>query len=274
MDTTAAVPGSAFRACVEEAAADDGVDALLAVAVPTAVSDVRAAVIEAAVSKPLAVVLLDQAESVKLLSQPASAQPVRAAEAPPVVLPGGPTPPARRQEPYGQPSPGFRRTPSLRAPPARWATRPGTVPGATGSWASVPELTGLRTDDARSLIRRFLAGHGDGGWLPADQAAELLSCYQIPLITTLTAGSEEEAVAAAARLGGRVVLKAEAEGLVHKSDAGAVKLDLRTPQEVASAYGALAASLGARLRRVLVQPMIADGVEGSSAWCRSRCSGR
>jgi acyl-CoA synthetase (NDP forming) len=40
-----------------------------------------------------------------------------------------------------------------------------------------------------------------------------------------------------------------------------VRLDLRTPQEVASAYRALAAGLGSRLRRVLVQPMIADGVE-------------
>jgi acyl-CoA synthetase (NDP forming) len=116
-------------------------------------------------------------------------------------------------------------------------------------------------DDARGVVTRFLAGHADGGWLPADTAAELLSCYQIPLIPTLAAASEEEALAAAQQLGGRVVLKAEAEGLVHKSDAGAVKLDLRTAQEVAGAYRALAAGLGARLRRVLVQPMIADGVE-------------
>jgi acyl-CoA synthetase (NDP forming) len=57
------------------------------------------------------------------------------------------------------------------------------------------------------------------------------------------------------------VLKAEAEGLVHKSDAGAVKLDLRTPQEVTEAYRDLAARFGPGLRRVLVQPMLAGGVE-------------
>jgi hypothetical protein len=43
----------------------------------------------------------------------------------------------------------------------------------------------------------------------------------------------EEAAAAAARLGDRVVLKAGAEGLVRRTDAGAVRVDLRTPQEVA-----------------------------------------
>jgi len=72
---------------------------------------------------------------------------------------------------------------------------------------------------------------------------------------------EQAAVAAAADLGGRVVLKAEADGLVHKSDAGAVKLDLRTGPEVAEAYRQLAVAFGAGLKRVLVQPMLAGGVE-------------
>jgi acyl-CoA synthetase (NDP forming) len=91
--------------------------------------------------------------------------------------------------------------------------------------------------------------------------AELLASYQIPLVASRSARSEQEAAQAAAELGGRVVVKAEAEGLVHKTDAAAVKLDLRTPQEVTDAYRALEVSLGSRLRRVLVQPMIADGVE-------------
>jgi len=57
------------------------------------------------------------------------------------------------------------------------------------------------------------------------------------------------------------VLKADVAGLVHKSDAGAVKLDLRTSEEVADAYTELAEAFGASLRRVLVQPMLAGGVE-------------
>ena len=81
------------------------------------------------------------------------------------------------------------------------------------------------------------------------------------MITTLPAATEEQALHAAARLGGRVVLQAEARGLVHKSDAGAVRLDLRTPQDVSEAYRDLAARFGTSLRRVLVQPMLSGGVE-------------
>ena len=67
VDTTAAVDPDAFRACLEQVAADDGVDAVMAVTVPTAISDLAAAVAAAAVLKPLAAVPLGQAESVRLL---------------------------------------------------------------------------------------------------------------------------------------------------------------------------------------------------------------
>jgi acyl-CoA synthetase (NDP forming) len=126
---------------------------------------------------------------------------------------------------------------------------------------TVPELDGLRAADARTLVTGFLAGSPDGGWLPGASAAELMSCYGIPLVATIAAATEEEAAAAAAQLGGRVVLKAEAEGLVHRTDAGGVRVDLRTPQEVAEAYRTLAADFGPRLQRVLVQPMLTGGVE-------------
>ena len=88
-----------------------------------------------------------------------------------------------------------------------------------------------------------------------------MSCYGIPLAVTVAAATEEEAAAAAARLGGPVMLKAEAEGLVHRTGAGGVKVDLRTPREVAEGYRMLTAGSGPRLQRVLVQPMLAGGVE-------------
>ena len=125
----------------------------------------------------------------------------------------------------------------------------------------VPELDGLRAADARAVVTGFLAGSPAGGWLPEARAAELVSCYGVPLVATVAAATEEEAAAAAAQLGGRVVLKAEAEGLVHRTDAGGVRVDLRTPQEVAEGYRTLAADFGPRLQRVLVQPMLAGGVE-------------
>jgi acyl-CoA synthetase (NDP forming) len=125
----------------------------------------------------------------------------------------------------------------------------------------VPELSGLRTADARALIGAFLAGCPEGGWLPPAAVGDLLGCYQIPLVPARHARHEEEAVRAAAGFGGPVVLKAEAEGLVHKTEAGAVKLDLHSEREVRAAYRDLAATFGADLTGVLVQPMLTDGVE-------------
>ena len=126
---------------------------------------------------------------------------------------------------------------------------------------SLPDFGGIRLAEARALISRFLSGRPAGGWLPASQAAELLACYQLPVVAGSLAGDEDETVRAAAELGGPVVLKAQVEGVVHKTDAGAVKLDLHGEQEVRDGYRQLGETFGAALRGVLVQPMLADGVE-------------
>lgn len=98
----------------------------------------------------------------------------------------------------------------------------------------VPDLTGVRTADARALIAAFLAADPAGGWLPPDEVSDLLACYQIPLVPTRRAASEQEAVRAAADVSGPVALKAEVAGLVHKTEAGAVKLGVHGEQEVRS----------------------------------------
>ena len=253
VDTTAAVTTDSFRACLEAVAADDRVDAVLAVAVPTAISDPRTAVSTAAVSKPIAAALLDQAESVRLLGRRPVAR--------------GPENPENRAVGAGAPdgqTAGVAGLPAYAYPED--AARALGHAARYRAWRErrqghIPELSGLRAADARKLLAGFLAGCPAGGWLPAAGAAELLSCYQVPLVVTLHARSEQEAIRAAAQLGGRVVLKAEAREPARKSDAGAVRLDLRTPQEVAGAYRALAADSGSSLTSVLVQPMLAGGVE-------------
>ena len=268
VDTSPVVTTEAFRACVQEVAADDGVDAVLAVAVPTAFSDLSAAVAQAVISKPLAVALLDRAESVTRLKRLPVAQP-----------PSGPladTGPAGDPPEAGPADAGHAAAVIDVAAAAVTGVPcyadPDNAARALGhavryqAWrgrqrGTVPELDGLRAADARALVTGFLAGSLAGGWLPEASAAELVSCYGVPLVATIAAASEEEAAAAAAQLGGRVVLKAEAEGLVHRTDAGGVRVDLRTPQEVAEAYRTLAADFGSRLQRVLVQPMLAGGVE-------------
>ena len=267
VDTSPVVTTDTFRACVEEVAADDGVNAVLAVAVPTAFSDLSAAVAEAVISKPLAVALLDRAESVTRLKRLPVAQPPSSlhADTSPAAGAAAADPAAADQ------AAAILDVAAAAVTGVPCYADPDNAARALGhavryhAWrrrqrGTVSELDGLRTADARTLVTGFLAGSPAGGWLPEARAADLLSCYGVAVIPTMAAASEQQAVEAAARFG-RVVLKAEAEGLVHRTDAGGVRIDLRSPEEVAEGYRALAADFGPRLQRVLVQPMLADGVE-------------
>jgi acyl-CoA synthetase (NDP forming)/GNAT superfamily N-acetyltransferase len=261
VDTTAPVSQDAFRACLEQVAADDGVDALLAIAVPTAIADLTQAISAANVTKPMAAAILDQPETVRLIRHSDQE-----------TLPGGD--PASHYAGPPETDLAARRDASL--PPRAWAVPtyayPESAARALGhaatyqAWRArqrghVPELSGLRTADARALITAFLAGCPEGGWLPPAAVSELLACYQIPLVPSRHALSEEQAVHAAAGFGGPVVLKAEAKGLIHKTEAGAVKLGLHGEQEVRAAYRELAETFGPDLTGVLVQPMLTGGVE-------------
>ena len=266
VDTGPVVTTDTFRACVQEVAADDRVDAVLAVAVPTAFSDLSAAVAEAVVGKPLAVALLDQAESVRRLKRLPVAQPP---SGPPAGTGPAGGPPAAGPPTAGQAAAVIDVAAAAVTGVPCYAD-PESAARALGhaaryqAWrvrhrGTIPELNGLRTADARALVTGFLAGSPAGGWLPEASAAELVSCYGVPLVATIAAASEQEAATAAGQLGGGVVLKVEAEGLGHRT--GGVRLDLRTPQEVAEGYRELAAGSGPSPRRVLVQPMLAGGVE-------------
>jgi acyl-CoA synthetase (NDP forming) len=268
VDTSPVVTTDTFRACVEEVAADDGVDVVLAVAVPTAFSDLSAAVAEAVVSKPLVVALLDRAESVTRLKRLPVAQP-------PSGLHAGTSPAggaAAADPAAGDQAAAIIDVAAAAVTGVPCYADPDNAARALGhavryqAWrrrqrGTVPELGGLRAADARTLVTGFLAGSPGGGWLPEGRAADLLSCYGVPVVPTMAAASEQEAAEAARQFGGRVVLKAEAEGLVHRTDAGGIRVDLRTPQEVAEGYRMLAADFGPRLQRVLVQPMLAGGVD-------------
>jgi acyl-CoA synthetase (NDP forming) len=98
------------------------------------------------------------------------------------------------------------------------------------------------------------------------ESEELLDGYDIPVVETRLATSVDEAVAAASEIGFPVVLKIDSPALPHRTDVGAVQLDVDSAEAVREAYedvmDAALASVGeSDIEGVLVQPMVTDGVE-------------
>lgn len=138
---------------------------------------------------------------------------------------------------------------------------------AYGKWLGRPvdepkKFDDIRRDEALGIVSRGLTR--GSGWLPSGQAEELLKCYGIPVVQTIDAATPEEAAQASLRLRGPVALKGVAEGLLHKTEAGAVALDLLGYDEVKSAADQMLASLSAQgfpSPSFIVEPMVPKGVE-------------
>jgi acetyltransferase len=97
--------------------------------------------------------------------------------------------------------------------------------------------------------------------LSESESKTLLAAFHIPVARTVLARSAEEAVLAAQKLGFPVVLKIDSPDITHKSDVGGVRLGLAGAEAVRSAYGEMLAEVGrkqpkARLVGVTVEPMI------------------
>ena len=92
---------------------------------------------------------------------------------------------------------------------------------------------------------------------------ELLADYGVPVVSSRTALSLDEALAAADATGYPVALKAA--GALHKSDVGGVVLGLADVAALRVAYTAIAQALGPAVR---VEPMVDGGVEVSVGFVR------
>jgi acetyltransferase len=106
------------------------------------------------------------------------------------------------------------------------------------------------------------SARNDGrGFLSAGEAYEILDAYCIPAADWRVAASSEEAVAAAAEIGFPVVVKADAETIVHKSDLGGVVVDLRDNDSLRAAVEGMKARLSAKGLRFLIQKYLPNGTE-------------
>ncbi|MCU0971118.1 MAG: acetate--CoA ligase family protein, partial [Gammaproteobacteria bacterium] len=145
----------------------------------------------------------------------------------------------------------------------------------------VPLLTSWVGEEAVAEARRLFAAHRiptydtpeqavrafmymvdyRRNWLSEPEAKDLLRAYGVPVATTFTAATPEEAADHAARIGGSVVLKIVSPDITHKSDVGGVLLDLAGPAAVREAALAMRERIAkalpdARLVGFSVQPMV------------------
>ncbi|SHG39569.1 Acyl-CoA synthetase (NDP forming) [Geodermatophilus nigrescens] len=225
----------AFRAALQEAVDDDGVDAVVAVFLPPLVRTSPEAY-----GRALREVSLGSDKPV--LGTFLSAEGLL----PELTVPDADGMPARGSVPsYATPERAVIALARV-AEYARWRRRPvGTV----------PDLPEVDVDRARSVVRGALAESPGGRPLTDDEVLALLAAYGVPLLGTRTATTADEAAAAADAIGYPVVLKSTAPWLRHRTDLGGVRLDLGDAAAVRAAFDAIPAG-----DPVIVQEMAAPGV--------------
>jgi acetyl coenzyme A synthetase (ADP forming)-like protein len=236
VDMIASAPAEHYRQAIEIVAGDSNVDALIVIFTPplvTRAEDVAQETIKAVKTidpgKPVLSVFLS-------------------AEAAPAALGSGDV---------RIPSYSFPETAAIALARAaryrQWRERPETL---------APGFPDVRRDEAAAIVATALL-RGDG-WLTPEETAKLFSCYGLPLIEQRIVESPERAGAVAADMDGPVALKVIAPGVVHKTEAGGVRLNLLGAGQVREAAEKMTAGLAANgisPTGFLVQRMASTGVE-------------
>jgi len=127
-----------------------------------------------------------------------------------------------------------------------WPPEPGTGHG-TGGTTESPRPAGAGGAAIRAA--------SSGGALTEPEARELLESFGVPLAEVELCRTAEEAAAAAERVGGPVAVKSVARDVLHKTDAGGVRLDVVGAAAAREAYRAMAGVIPS-LEGVLVGPML------------------
>jgi acetate---CoA ligase (ADP-forming) len=162
-------------------------------------------------------------------------------------------------------SDGQSRIPSYPFPEA--AARALARAAQYSKWLATPEgntpnFIDIRREDAVAIVAQAL--RSGERWLSFEEIENLLGCYGIPLVKTLRVATPAEAGRVALELGGQVALKAVAPGLVHKTEAGAVRLALAGGKETERAAKEMLKQLesaGLEGTGFIIQPMVPSGIE-------------
>ncbi len=159
---------------------------------------------------------------------------------------------------------------------------PSPASGRGGSLEAGPGLFGgageRRSDAAVAAWARELVQAAGGRALTERESKEILALYGIPVTREILTRSADDAVGAADLLGWPVALKVESPDLLHKTDAGAVLLNVLDADALHDGYdtilaNARAAQPDAAIHGVLVQEMAPRGIEAILGMLRDEAWG-
>jgi len=114
--------------------------------------------------------------------------------------------------------------------------------------------------EARRLVTQALAD-GHQGVLPTVDAVELLRAAGLPMVASRVVGDPASAVQAAGELGYPVAVKAESRSRLAKTEAGGLALDVHDEAELRATLDRMVGALGGAAWPVILQPMVAPGVD-------------
>jgi acyl-CoA synthetase (NDP forming) len=134
-----------------------------------------------------------------------------------------------------------------------------------GPHGIVPDFDDIDPASARVTCRRAIEERG-AGWLTADEARAVLRAMHLPVVAGGVARTADEAAKAARSIGFPVAVKSASPKVFHKTEKGAVHLNVTDEAAVRRAFGVTRDSLEAEGRfvakeGVLVQPMVKSNAE-------------
>ena len=130
-----------------------------------------------------------------------------------------------------------------------------------------PESARKSAASAEQAARAILSeAKGRGAALSETDSKRVLACYGIAIPQEILARDPEQAALAAAKIGGPVAIKIVSPDILHKTEAGGVRLGLSTPENVREAAKNILASASryapqAKIDGISVQQMAPSGVE-------------
>ncbi len=100
-----------------------------------------------------------------------------------------------------------------------------------------------------------------GAFLPQQDVFAILDSYGIPAVKTVLIKKREDLLKTAAKIGYPLVLKVDAEDIVHKTEAGGVALDLKDEKALKVAFGKMSRKFAKMKPSFILQEYLEGGKE-------------